>query len=196
MNLSFGSVVSLAVQSVKDPRLTFAKLRTLDLPRQTLWEGLLLVVVVSVLLAEIGNMILLASLPETVEQPAFLSPFVLGGMQFGIFLITIFLIDWVGRAMGGTGTLDGAILAIVWLQVIMVMLQLVQTVLLILAPGLTAFVLIAGLGLFLYLLAAFVAELHGFASVGRTFAMILFVLMGVALGLSFILTLIGVTVPR
>lgn len=56
--------------------------------------------------------------------------------------------------------------------------------------------MIVGLGLFLYLLAAFVAELHGFASVGRTFAMILFVLMGVALGLSFILTLIGVTVPR
>ena len=196
MNLTLGTVVSTAVQSVREPRLTFAQLRALDLPRQSLWEGLIVVVALSVLLAELGNVILMASLPEASDAQPFLSPFALGGMQLGIFVITIFLIDWVGRIMGGAGDLNGAILAIVWVQVIMVLLQVVQTVLLLVAPGLSALVLIAGLGMFLYLLAAFIAELHGFTSVGRTFAMILFVLMGVALGLSFILTLIGVTVPR
>ncbi|QFU08533.1 Yip1 domain protein [Rhodobacteraceae bacterium THAF1] len=196
MNPTFSGLINLAVQTVREPRLTFSQLRTLDLPRQALWEGLVLVVALSVLLAEIGNMILLAGLPDDAQPTSFLSPFVLGGMQFGIFIVTIFLIDWIGRMMGGTGDLDGAILSIVWLQAIMVMLQVVQTVLFILAPPIAGLAVIVGLGLFLYLLAAFVAELHGFASVGRTFAMILFVLMGVALGLSFILTLIGVTVPR
>ncbi|SPJ22725.1 Yip1 family protein [Palleronia abyssalis] len=195
-DLSFGTLLRLAGETVRDPRVTFARLRNLDLPQGALWEALVLVVVVSVLMAELGNMLLLATIPEGTDAPQFLSPFVFGALQFVILAVSVILIDRVGRAMGGEGRVEDALLAVVWLQFIMICLQVVQSAFLFILPGVAGLILIAGIGLFLYLLTAFVAELHGFASMGRVFGMILVVLVGVALGLSFILTLTGVTVPR
>ena len=193
---SLRGLLGLAGDTVRAPRPTFARLLSLGIPRAALWEALVLVVVVSVILAELGNMILRATMGDAEEVPQFLSPFAFGGLQFVVLVASALLIDRVGRMMGGTGDMAGALLAVTWLQFVMIVLQLVQSVLLIALPGVAGIVLILGVVLFLYLLTAFVAELHGFASMGRTFGMIFFVMMGVALALSFILTLSGVAVPR
>ena len=197
LDLSLPGLTKLAVLTVRDPRRTFRKLLKLNPPQQVLWEAMILVVVLSVIFAEIGNMLVVARVGTGAEEiPQFLSPFAFGGLQLLVLIVSIVLIDRVGRAMGGKGDLSGAILAVTWLQFVMMGLQIVQTVVLLVMPGLAGVVLMAGIGLFLYLLTAFVAELHRFPSMGRTFAMIFFVMIGVALGLSFILTLAGVTVPR
>lgn len=196
LDLSLRGLVGLAVETVRAPRPTFARLRQLDLPQGALWQALMLVVVISVILAELGNMALLAMLGPDADAPQFLDPFAFGAIQFGVLVLTVVLIVRVGRMMGGAGTTADALLAVAWLQFVMICLQLVQSVLLLVMPGVAGVVLVLGLALFFYLLSAFVAELHGFASIGRTFAMILFVMVGVALGLSFLLTLLGVTVPR
>ena len=194
--VSVRGLLGLAADSVRAPRPTFARLLALGIPRQVLWEALILVVVVSVILAELGNMILRATIGADGEAPQFLSPFAFGALQFVVLVTSALLIDRVGRAMGGTGDLAAALLAVTWLQFVMIVLQLIQSVLLLVLPGAAGIVLILGIVLFLYLLTAFVAELHGFVSMGRTFAMIFFVMMGVALALSFVLTLTGVAVPR
>lgn len=195
-SLNPGTLVRLAIETIRSPRPTFAALRSLDLPRQALWEALLLVVALSVILAELGNLIVMAFTTAEAEAAQFLSPFAFGAIQLFILALSVFLIDRIGRAMGGHGRTEDAILAVTWLQFVMICLQVVQTAFLFILPGVAALILIAGLVLFLYLLTAFVAELHGFEHQGRVFAMILFVMVGVALGLSFILTLLGVTVPR
>ncbi len=192
---SLGGLGRLAARTVREPRAVFAELRALHLPREALWQALIAVVAVSVILAELVNLVLAAALGGPAGQPI-LSPLAFAGIQLGILVLSVVLIDRVGRMMGGRGDLDGAILAVVWLQFVMVCLQIVQSVLLLLFPFGAALVVILGIAIFLYLLTAFVTELHGFESTGRVFAMILFVLMGVALGLSFVLTLAGVTVPR
>ncbi|WP_375261312.1 YIP1 family protein [Palleronia sp.] len=194
--LNLGTLVRLAAETVRAPQETFAALRSLNLPRQTLWEALLLVVVISVILAELGNLILVAFTPVASDAPQFLSPFAFGVLQFVILALSVVLIDRIGRGMGGQGRPEDAILAVTWLQFVMICLQIVQTLFLFILPGVAALILIGGLVLFLYLLTAFVIELHGFASHGRVFAMILVVMVGVALGFSFILTLLGVTVPQ
>ncbi|SFG06485.1 Yip1 domain-containing protein [Palleronia marisminoris] len=195
-SLNPGTLVRLATETLRAPRPTFAALRSLDLPRQALWEALLLVVVISVILAETGNLVLVAFSGEGPDAPQFLSPFAFGAIQLFILALSVLLIDRIGRAMGGHGRIEDAILAVTWLQFVMICLQIVQTLFLFTLPGIAGLILIGGLILFLYLLTAFVAELHGFESQARVFAMIFFVMMGVALGLSFILTLLGVTVPR
>ncbi len=192
---SLGGLVRLAVRTVREPRPVFAELRALSLPRDVLWQALAAVVIVSVILAEIVNMVLAAALGGPAGQ-AFLSPLAFVGIQFAILALSVLLIDRVGRMMGGTGDLDGAVLAVAWLQFVMVCLQIVQSAVLLVFPVGAALIVLAGVAVFLYLLTAFVTELHGFDSKGRVFAMILFILMGVALGLSFLLTLAGVTVPR
>ncbi|WOI57047.1 Yip1 family protein [Palleronia sp. LCG004] len=186
----------LALDTVRAPRPTFARLRALDLDRGTLWQALLLVVVVSILLAELANMFLLATIAQDADPVLMLSPFAFGAMQLVVLIISVLLIDKVGRAFKGTGDLGDAILAVTWLQFVMVCLQILQGILLIVIPPLAGIVMILGLILFFWLLTNFVAELHGFDSLGRVFGMILFVLMGVALGLSFLLTLAGVSVAR
>lgn len=192
---SLGGLVRLAVRTVREPRPVFAELRALSLPRDVLWQALAAVVIVSVILAEIVNMVLAAALGGPAGQ-AFLSPLAFVGIQFAILALSVLLIDRVGRMMGGTGDLDGAVLAVAWLQFVMVCLQIVQSAVLLVFPVGAALIVLAGVAVFLYLLTAFVTELHAFDSKGRVFAMILFILMGVALGLSFLLTLAGVTVPR
>ncbi len=192
---SLGGLTSLAVRTVKEPRPVLAELRAMNLPREVLWQALAAVVLVSVIMAELVNMVLASTMGGPAGQPI-VGPLAFVGIQFAILLLSVLLIDRVGRMMGGTGDLDGAIVAVTWLQVVMVCLQVVQSLLLLLVPFVAALVVIGGIALFLFLLTAFVTELHGFRSTGRVFAMILFVLMGVALGLSFVLTLAGVTVPR
>ena len=194
--LSPGVLMQLAIATIRAPRPTLSRLQELNLPRQALWEALFLVVVVSVILAELGNLALVALAPAGTDAAQFLSPFAFGAIQFVILALSVVLIDKVGSAMGGHGRTEDALLAVVWLQFVMICLQIVQTLFLFILPGIAALILIGGLVLFLYLLTAFVTELHGFESQGRVFAMIVFVMIGVALGLSLILSLLGVTVPR
>ncbi len=193
---SLGGLVRLALRTIREPRATFADLRALNLPRDALWQAMVLVVVVSVLLAEAVNLLLAAIMPATTAGMPILGPFAFGGIQLAMLVLSVVLIDRIGRLMGGRGDLEGAILAVTWLQFIMICLQVVQSAALVIFPFGAALIVLLGIALFLYLLTAFVAELHGFPSMGRTFAMILFVFMGVALGLSFLLSLSGVTVPR
>ncbi|PZX18469.1 Yip1-like protein [Palleronia aestuarii] len=194
--LSFSTLLPLAGETLRAPRRTFARLMELPVGREALWQALLLVVVLSILLAEATNLLLFAAETDGPAGPGFAAPFIFGAIQFVVLLSTVFLIDGVGRKFGGTGDLRGALLAVTWLQFIMVCLQVVQSVVILLVPSLGALVVTAGLVLFLVLLTCFVAELHGFSSLGRVFGMILFVLVGVGLALSLIATLAGVTVSR
>ncbi|TRD20752.1 Yip1 family protein [Palleronia caenipelagi] len=194
VDLSPGGLVRLAAQSVKAPRPTMRRLLDLNLPASVLWHALALVIVLSVILAELGNILIRAALPPGMSPPVFLSPVLFGALQFAAMVVIIGLVDRVGRAMGGKGDFAGALMTVTWVQAIMVLLQIAQSLMLFIAPPFAGLLLIAGVVLFFYLLSAFVAELHGFASVGRTFAMILFVMVGVALAISFFLTLSGVTI--
>lgn len=201
MNLMSPRVLmQLLASTLRAPRETFAGLLALRLDRATLWQALLLVVVLSMLLAVLGGVFLAVSQGGTTpppEQPfVMLSPLVIGLVQLAVLVVSVFLIDWVGRRFRGTGDLGGAILVVTWLQFVMVCLQVIQTLLILVAPGLAGVVTLLGMVLFFWLMTNFIAQLHGFTSLGRVFGMILFVMVGVALGLSLLLTLAGVTVPR
>lgn len=184
----------LVGDTLRAPRQTFARLLALRLPVPVLAQALILVVVLSVLLAELSNLMVSYLHPPGMGA-MLLSPFFFGVLQLALLTGTLLAIHWVGRALGGQGSLAGAILVVAWLQFIMVCVQLVQSAALLFLPSLAWAIGVGGLVLFLWLLTNFIAELHGFAALGRVFAMILFTMLGVALGLSFVLTLLGVTVP-
>lgn len=195
--LSLNNLVPLAVDSLRAPRPTFARLLQVPVTQTTLWQALILVVVLSILLAGLTAAIApQPAVPQDAPAGPTLSPFLFGAMQFALFAGMAWLIDVVGRKFDGTGDFNGALLAVVWLQFVMVCLQLLQSAVILLIPALLPAVTLLGLVLFLWLLTNFIAELHGFASLGRVFGMILMCLLGVALGLSFIATLMGVTLSQ
>lgn len=190
MKFDLPSVLRMALDTVKSPREAAETLLSMGIPRAALGPAVLLVVVLSIILALI-NTILSPLPPEAMA----ITPITLGMLQFAILMLTTFSIFWVGRMFGGTGRFDEALLLVIWLQFIMVCLQVVQTLLILVATTIAALVGVVGMALFFFLLTHFIAVLHGFRSLGKVFAMILAIAFGLVVGSSIILAMLGVTIP-
>jgi hypothetical protein len=131
--------------------------------------GLLLVAVVSALLAFIQSA-LQADALDPVSAFMLASPVRAAVIQWLLLALTVVLIHNVGRAFGGRGSFPDALLVVVWLQLLMLAIQLVQLAAFLLAPRLAGIIGLAALILFIWLMASFIAELHGFASRGAVIA--------------------------
>ena len=162
------------------------------LPAQAMWTLFLLVMALSGFLSQL-TLLLVPFEGEEVLIPG--SGFFLGFMVGGVILLMSVCIRWIGRAFDGTGTMRETILLIIWLQYVMVAVQVVQTALALIAPGLGVLVGWIGMGLMFWLLTNFIAVLHGFKSLGMVFFMILASAVGVAFGVSLLLAIVSIFIP-
>jgi hypothetical protein len=96
-------------------------------------------------------------------------PFFWAGMVAFGMVMTAILAHFVGRWRGGKGELADAVILIAWLQFIQLLLVVVQLILLVALPVAAPIVEIGSLFIFLWLLVNFVAEMHGFRSLGLVF---------------------------
>jgi hypothetical protein len=156
-------IVSLARLTLDDPRQAVRRLLAMGVPLSARTAGLVLVSVASALLLHLGFLILPAG-DDALAQFMSQSPIRSAIIQWVILAATVLCIYRIGRAFGGTGSLSDALLVVVWLQFIMLAVQLAQLLALLLLAPLAGLVGLAGFVLFFWLLTSFVAELHGFAS--------------------------------
>jgi len=159
---------ALAGLTVQDPRQAARVLLAEGVPMRARTAGLLLVAVVSALLASVQ----LGTSPQALDPfSAFMlaSPFRAAVVQWLFLALTVVLIHRVGKAFGGRGSFPDALLIVVWLQLLTLALQLLQLVASLVAPPLVGVIGLGGFVLFLWLMTAFIAELHGFASRGLVF---------------------------
>jgi hypothetical protein len=154
---------------------------------------LVLMAVVAALLVHLGLKV--APLPDdenTAVQALLGSPFRTALVQLVVQQVTVFLIHFVGKARGGSGRLADALLAVVWLQALMVLLQGVQLLLLVVLPPLAVAASYISPPLFFWYISSFTAEVHQFRSVGRVFVGVVLTLLLLSFVLTFILlTLFG-----
>lgn len=156
-------IMRLARQSLEDPRAGARSLLALGVPLPARTAGLLLMAVSSALLMHAGFLLM----PVTDDPTALFmmqSPLRTAVIQWLVLVASVFLIYRVGRALGGKGGIADTLLVVVWLQVIMLGVQILQLVVLIIAPAFAGIVNLAGLVLFFWLITSFIAVLHGFAS--------------------------------
>jgi hypothetical protein len=113
--------------------------------------------------------------------------------QFVITILMALALNWVGQMAGGSGQIEDVLLALTWVQVVLICLQILQTLALFLYPPIAFLIGIAGLGLTFYLMSAFFAELSGFPSVWRAFFLILLTAFAMTLLLALILTMMGLS---
>lgn len=156
-------IIALARLTLADPRRGTRALLATGVPLPARTAGLVLVSVLSALFFHLGFLILPAD-DDALAQFMSQSPFRTAIIQWLILAATVLCIYRIGRAFGGNGSLTDALLVVVWLQVIMLAVQLVQLVSLVLLAPLAGVVSLAGFVLFFWLLTSFIAELHGFAS--------------------------------
>lgn len=188
-------LLPLARDTVSDPRAGFRALRTMGLDRAELWQALIAVAAISVILAWIGGW--LAEMHGAESAVRYLpGPLATGLVEAGMLSVIAVVIYWGGTMLGGRGSFDDALLAVVWLQFILNLLHVVQLVCLAVIPVLAELIGLAGVILTFWLLTGFVAELHGFRSMGRTLAGILIAMFGLAMAFVVVLLLIGIGLPE
>lgn len=187
------ALIAAAIASLRDPRGSASRVLSTHLSASVLWTMLLAVVAASVIMGQ-GSLILVTR-GAALSNPYLANPLVMWVLQLGLLVVMVYAIHFIGRSLGGQGTVNGSLAIVVWLQFIMACLQVVQTVALFVMPPVADVIGIVGLVAFLWLLTHFIAAVHGFKSLGLVFVMILVSAFGVTFVLSLILAVLGFASP-
>lgn len=172
MDLSLVGLLTMVRDTLADPRAAARRIMALDLSLQERWLALLLMAVVLSLLTQFY----LAMAPA--DTPQYMLDMMSSPLRVALFQ-TVWLfsgavaIHRFGRAWGGTGTLGDAVSLVAWLQFIMIVAQIGTVILELILPPVAPLVELAVIGIYFWLLTHFVAEMHGFRSLGGTFFCIL-----------------------
>ena len=105
---------------------------------------------------------------DPVSAAMLTNPIYLALMQFvGLGMIALCL-HLLGRVFKGHGTLPEAVALMAWLEAVLILLSVAQSVIVFLFPPLGLILVPLGLMISLWLITNYVAELHGFTSLPLT----------------------------
>lgn len=192
MDLTLSNVMGLVALTLRNPRAAAQTILRVPLPMVWRWGALVLMATLSAVVMQAVQALLPPQvLPDgTVSQPV---PPVIWAVMVAVGMsMTVFLIHAVGRWRGGRGELADAVILVAWLQFIQLLAVLVQVLLMTLLPVAVPLAEIGGVLLFVWLLVHFVAEMHGFRSLGLVFLGILLTFVAAVLALTFVLMSLGV----
>ena len=164
-------LLDLLIDSIRDPRGFAPRLVGWPVAADTVWAFVLLMSVLSTLLVT-GLPTLLGVAPTLPGTTVAVSPIAMAGVQVGAMALTALLVARIGAAFGGTGGFDGALRCVVWLQFVMVVLNIVQFLVMLVLSPMLGLVSLASLGLVAWVGTGLVAGLHGFKNLA-------FVLVGI-----------------
>ncbi|MEM1302988.1 MAG: YIP1 family protein [Pseudomonadota bacterium] len=183
-------MITLIGDSFTKPRHAARVLLSLNPSRDMAFSALALSVVLSVIASFLmtGGEVVRITANSMPLQPAMVA-----GMMMCLTTILAFMIHFTGQAMKGTGDLPSSVLVMAWMQALFLAGQIVQGVLILMSPGLGALFGVALTLVIIYVLLIFIDELHGLGSVGRAAFLLFMAFVGVTLGMSFLLTLVGVS---
>ena len=196
-------LVRLGISSVVAPKNAAAELLTFEMDRAVRYQFALLVVVVSGLASQIIFGFGQETTDEQVTRLWFQTPLGTAAVEAGMLTAIVLATVLVGRAFGGTGNMDDAVLLIAWLQLISLLVQSAFAVFMRVGEilnlsggaysgsfGIT--LTVAVLGYLFWMFVSFVTVLHSFSSTVKvlfgTVLTILFVAVGIT---SLIATLVA-----
>jgi hypothetical protein len=172
--------------TLANPRAGARWVMGLGLPAGTAAEILLL----TGALGGILSMAAWALVADPLLESVFRRPLLLAAIQTAVQLASAWAAHAVGRAFGGRGTLAQALALMAWAEVLLLAVQAVQLLLMVVAPPLAGVFSPLALILFFWLMTAFVAEMHGFASSFGVFIGIILTGLAMAVVVAVLLALI------
>ena len=183
----------LAIETIRDPQGAARRLLALKLPRNVLWTALALVIVLNAAVYGLSNLIT----PPPAEVPmAALAPVPFAAFLAAGLIGTILAIWYMGRLIGGTGTLEDVMVLMIWLQALRLAVQAALLVLVPLSPVLSSLVVLAAAVIGFWILLNFVDVAHGYGSLLKSFGAIALSVLALALGLTLLVTLFGGALPQ
>lgn len=179
----------LLLDTIRNPAEVARILLRLELRANVLWMALALVVALSVLVAA-GIGMAMPPPEEMAEPPVSLTPFMYTMILGGSLIMMVFALHFTGLMLGGEAQFEDTLTLVVWLQLLLLALQVVQTAVFLLIPPLAGFVTVAAIGIALWVLVNFINEGQRFGNLGRAAATTVLAILGMGLGLSFLISLI------
>ncbi|PCJ04879.1 MAG: hypothetical protein COB16_17360 [Rhodobacteraceae bacterium] len=181
------SLQPLLAMTLKSPAQAARALLSIQWQRQVLWTGLVLAIVLNALIYSVQE--LLFPMPDEVVFPRLspLSYFVVMLIIQAVFIYGLFA---AGRWLGGKGQVEDLLVVVVWLQLLQVALQLIMTVLFLVAPVLAGLLNLGATLFGLFIFINFINEAHQFGSIWRAFGVLIMASITIALALSFLLGLV------
>lgn len=176
--------------TLQNPRAGARALLAMGLPMPVRWLAFALVITGSSLLTVLAVRLSPAGSDPAVAE-VLSQPIALALMQGVVMLLFAQLMARVGQLAGGRGSFPDALLLLSWMQVNLMLLQVLQIVLeVIRLAGAADLLGVLGLGLMMWLVTQFTTELHGFTSPVTVF----FGIIGTLLVAGFVLSLVLVSV--
>ncbi|MDU8911019.1 YIP1 family protein [Aestuariicoccus sp. MJ-SS9] len=182
--------LNLAWQTVVAPQDVARLLLSLRLTHEALLLAFATVVVLNALLFSLSVQMSPTASPL---QPILGSPVIFMLSLGGSLAIVALAITWTGRALGGAGRIETVGLLLIWLQALRMLVQVAMLVLIPLSPQLGAFLAFAAAIAGVWILVNFIEVAHEFGSLFKSALVLLLGVTGMALGVSIIFSLIGVT---
>ncbi|MDA1239182.1 MAG: YIP1 family protein, partial [Proteobacteria bacterium] len=168
----------MVLSTLKDPREGASNILAFAPTRQMLWFSMIVVVIISILMSEIANY-MLPVVPDNTIIVVMDIPLLAAGILMFIMVVMIYCTHYIGQACGGNGRLDESFSVVIWLQSIMISLQLLQLLIIPFFPNLAVVFGLFGGVVFFWLYINFVTVLHGFNSLGKVTVGVIFSIVGV-----------------
>lgn len=185
MKLTPETLFIAARETLADPQRAARRVMDLGLTTGEALMALGLTASVATLLTSLMQVVM-GPIPDPAMAEVVGHPFILALSQFSLMLSGGFLMWQVGRMFGGQGTFARAVALVAWLEIVLILLQLVGTVAVMVLPVLAGPISLASLFAFFYLLTHFTAALNGFTSLAKTF----FAILGTGVVVTFALALL------
>lgn len=184
------SLPDLALLTLRDPKAAGQIVLRWNLSGEALWVAIGLVSVVGTMLSTLSHMIMPLPAPfDIVGQ----NPFLYLVIAIGGFLATVLAIFWTGRMLGGQGSLQDLMALLVWLQGLRTLAQAVILTAFFILPGLGSLVALFVGAATLWIFVNFIAVGLRLDSLWRAVAVLIVGALAFMVGLSFLLSLIGVS---
>ncbi|CAN5705726.1 Yip1 family protein [soil metagenome] len=180
----------LVSQSLIQPRAAARSLMALGLPLGLLVQAAAAVTALAILLSYLA----LAATPDGVDavsRAIVESPLIGAAIQFGVILVVGYFTFYIGRLFGGTGNLGAALALVVWLNAMLLFIQIVQLAILFVVPPLASLVAVVTVFWALWAFANFVTELHGFQNALLVLGGVLLSMFVLFFGLAMVLAVLG-----
>ncbi|MFK7870325.1 MAG: YIP1 family protein [Roseobacter sp.] len=181
----------LVLQSIKQPKEAAEYVLSWRLSNEVLWPALALVAVVNAILSTLSNFVV--PVPDALNG-LMISPAIFAIIVAVVLIASTYMLTWMGGLLGGTGRFQDMLALLIWLQVLRALAQVILLFLLMTMPVVATFFVLFVSFATLWIFVNFVQIGLGLNSMGQAVAVVIGAAAGLVIGLSLILSLLGVSV--
>ncbi|MEE4186912.1 MAG: YIP1 family protein [Roseobacter sp.] len=184
------NLAELAILTLRDPQAAAQIVLGWNLPKEAIWTAIALVSVIVTILSTLSNMILPVPAPlNTIVS----TPFIYFVIAAGGFVATVHALYWTGRMLGGHGPVEDLMVLLLWLQALRAVAQVGVILSLLIAPVLASFLVLFIAVATIWIFIHFISVALQLNSLTRAVAVLIVGALALVVGLSFLLSLIGVS---